>query len=110
MKKNNLLILLLISIFFMLIACVPEETTELPDFTTYTEVDIEQTEMSTIYIIPDVELTKDNSIYIVMYSDVYKGTFIGIDEGNTVFSIEFEIGFFEWYEASEEGELHAYYK
>lgn len=109
MRKKHLLIVL-ISLFFMLIACAPNETTELPDFNTYTEVSFEQTEISTIYIIPDLELTKDNSIYVVFYNDIYKGTFIGVDEGDTVFSIEFEFGFYDWYDAIEEGELHAYYK
>ncbi|MBI9009094.1 MAG: hypothetical protein JEZ05_03605 [Tenericutes bacterium] len=111
MKKTWMLVILT-CFFCTLVACGPEKetTTEVLDFSTFTEVYVDQSEISTIYKIADIQLTKDNLIYIVIYEDIYKGTFIGIDEGNTIFSIEVEIGFFEWYDAMEDEAFHAYYK
>jgi|AntAceMinimDraft_18_1070375.scaffolds.fasta_scaffold00496_14 hypothetical protein len=106
------LIVVFVSLFFLLTACKPDEVTitEIPDFSTFIEVVVEPTLMDTIYMIEEIELTSENSIYIVVDEDVYKGTFIGVEDGDTVFSINAEIGFYDWMEALEDDLIRCYYK
>jgi|LGOV01.1.fsa_nt_gb hypothetical protein len=108
--KKIWLTILVVNFFFLFTACGPEENTEVPDFTTYTEIEVIQTIVDPIYRFVDIELTKDNMMYIVIYEEVHKGKFIAVEEGDTLFSIEAEIDMFTWFEAYEEDELHAYYK
>jgi len=110
--KNFWIIVVFVSLLFLLTACKPDEVTvtEIPDFSTYIEVLVEPTLMSTVYTIEEIELTSENSIYIVIDEAVHKGTFIGIEEGNTLFSINAEIGFYDWMEALEDDLIRCYYK
>lgn len=102
----------IIGLFLAIIACTPEPVTteELPDLSTYTEIEATQTMLNRIYKLVGVELTEENSIYFAVGEYMYKGTFIGLEDGDTLFSIEEDIDLQIWIDAYLNDEVRGYYK
>lgn len=108
--KKIWIAIIFISLLLTFTGCTPEENTETPDFNTYTEVVIEYTIVEPIYMIENIELTSENSIYLVIYDDIYKGTFLAVEEGDTLISFDFELDIYYWWDAVEDEQIHGYYK
>jgi len=108
--KKIWLIIVFVSFLFTLAACNPEEDTEIPDFSTYIEVQVETTIMNQVYMIEEIILSSENSIYLVIDQDIYKGTFMAIEEGNSLFTIKTEIDPYYWIEVLQDDLIKCYYK